>query len=155
MNSALREPASPPDDMEDLAIPLLVKLAGGMAMVTGAFTIGLAIQTSLIFRMSGRIPAIIAAMVILGIAAVVTGWGTVQGRGASAIAAAAMSGLVALLGTAWAITGFLSGVFSPLSFAVVFFATGAAVLVALAIAPARKVSAARERLRAQGYDFGL
>jgi hypothetical protein len=113
--------------MEDLAIPLLVKLAGGMAMVTGAFTIGLAIQTSLIFRMSGRIPAIIAAMVVLGIAAVVTGWGTVQGRGASAIAATAMSGLVAVLGTA--------------------------VLVGIAIAPARKVWAARERLRAQGYDF--
>lgn len=155
MNSALGQPGPPSDDMEDLAIPLLVKLAGGMAMVTGAFTIGLAIQTSLIFRMSGRIPVIIAAMVILGIAAVVTGWGTVQGRGASAIAAAAMSGLVAVLGTAWAITGFLSGVFSPLSFAVVFFATGAAVLVGIAIAPARKVSAARERLRAQGYDFGL
>jgi hypothetical protein len=155
MNSALGQPGSPPDEMDDLVIPMIVKLAGGMTMVTGAFTLGLAVQTSLIFRMSGRIPVILAMMLLVGVAAVVTGWGTLQGRGTSAIAAAGAAGLVAVLGTAWAIAGFLSGVFSPLSFAVVFFATGAAVLVGLAIAPARKVSAARERLRAQGYDFGV
>ncbi len=145
----------PRDEMDDLVVPMIVKLAGGMAMVTGAFTLGLAVQTSLIFRLSGRLPAIIGAMVLLGIACGVTGWGASQGRGRSATGAAIASALVAMLGTAWAITGFLSGVFSPLSFGVVFFATGAAVLTGLAIAPARKVTAARDQLRAQGYDFGL
>jgi hypothetical protein len=126
-----------------------------MCMVTGAFTLGLAVQTALVFRMSGYVPGVVAAMVVLGLAACATGWSTSQARGKAAIGAAATAGLVAVLGTAWAITGFLSGLLSPLSFGVVFFATGAAVLAGLAIGPARKVTAARDQLRAQGYDFGL
>jgi hypothetical protein len=148
-------PGQPRDEMDDLVVPMIAKLAGGMTMVTGMFTLGLAAQTSLMFRMRGTLPAVLAAMVVLGIAAIVMGWGTTQGRGRSAIGAAVTAGLVAMLGSAWAITGFLSGVISPLSFGVVFFATGAAVLVALAIGPARKVTAARNAMRAQGYDFGL
>jgi hypothetical protein len=145
----------PPDAMDDLVVPMVVKLGGGMCMVTGAFTLGLAVQTSLLFRLSGSMPLIVGAMVLLGILACVTGWGTSQGRGSAAIAAVLAAGLVAMLGTAWAIAGFLSGVLSPLSFGVVFFATGAAVLAGLAIGPARRVTAARQALRAQGYDFGL
>jgi hypothetical protein len=145
----------PPDAIDDLVVPMVVKLGGGMCMVTGAFTLGLAVQTSLLFRLSGSMPLIVGAMVVLGILACVTGWGTSQGRGPAAIAAAVAAGLVAMLGTAWAIAGFLSGVLSPLSFGVVFFATGAAVLAGLAIGPARRVTAARQALRAQGYDFGL
>jgi hypothetical protein len=152
MSSVLGQPR---DEMDDLVVPMIVKAAGGSSMVTGAFTLGLAVQTSLIFRMSGRLPAIVAAMVVLGVAAIVTGWGTTQGRGRSAIGAAATAGLVAALGSVWAITGLLSGVLSPLSFGVVFFATAAAVLMGLAIGPARKVTAARAAMRAQGYDFGL
>ena len=145
----------PRDPMDDLAVPVIVKFGGGMAMLTGAFTLGLAVQTSLMFRMSGKIPLVLAMMVLAGVGLVVTGWGTSKGSLRSAVGAAGASGLTALLGMAWAITGFLSGVISPLSFGVVFFATGAAVLAGIAIGPARKVTAARDHLRSQGYDFGL
>jgi hypothetical protein len=145
----------PRDAMDDLVVPMIVKLGGGLAMLTGAFTLGLAIQTSLMFRMMGTMPLVLAAMIAVGIASIVTGWGASRGSARSAMAAAGTAGLVGLLGTAWAITSFLSGVFSPLSFGVVFVAVGAAVVAAVAIGPARKVTAAREHLRAQGYDFGL
>jgi hypothetical protein len=145
----------PRDEMDDLVVPMLVRLAGGLCMVTGAFTLGLAIQTGLMFRMSGKLPVIIALMIVLGLAAVVTGWGTSQARGHAAVGGTVASGLVATLGSLWAVTGLLSGVVSPLSFGVVFLGVGSAVLAGLAIGPARGVTAARERLRAQGYDFGL
>jgi hypothetical protein len=143
------------DEMEDLTIPVIVKIAGGGCMMTGGFTLGLALQTSMIFRMKGSIVAVVALMAILGVAAVVTGWGTFRGRAGSSIAAAVTAGLVATLGSVWAIVGLLSGVLSPLSFGVVLFGTGAAVLTGLAIGPARKVTRARDGLRAQGLDFGV
>jgi hypothetical protein len=142
-------------EMDDLTIPMIVKIAGGACMMTGGFTLGLAVQTSMIFRMRGSIQGVVAAMAILGIAAVITGWGTFRGRAGSSIAAAVAAGLVAMLGSVWAVVGLMSGVLSPLSFGVILFATAAAVLTGLAIGPARKVTRARDVLRAQGLDFGV
>ena len=143
------------DEIEDLKIPLFLKLAGGMGMVAGLFTLGLAAQTALVFHLRGVVLGALAGMLLLGFAAVVAGWGTVQGRGPAAIAGAVAGGLIASLGTIWAITGLSAGVISPLSFGVIFLAVVASILLGVAVGPARKVSAARAALRAQGYDFGV
>lgn len=146
---------TPVDDLEDLAVPLGVKLGGGMSMLTGAFTLGLAIQTGLMLRMRGAQPIIVVVMLALGAACVVTGWGTTRGQSRSAVGAAAAGGLVATLGTAWAIVGLMSGLISPLSFFVVLLATASAIMAGLAIGPAGKITRARHALRAQGLDFGM
>lgn len=101
------------DALDDLAAPMIVKVGGGVSMLTGAFTLGLAAQTMLVFRMRGWIGGVVLVMVLLGISAVVTGWGTTRGQARSAIVAG------------------------------------------LSIGPARKVTAARDHLRAQGLDFGM
>ena len=147
--------ADPRDEIEDLQIPVFLKLAGGAGMVAGLFTLGLAAQTALLFQLRGLVLGVLAGMLVLGAAAVVAGWGTVQGRGPAAIAGAVAAGLIASLGTIWAITGLSSGVVSPLSFGVILLAVLASVLLGVAIGPARRVSAARAALRAQGYDFGV
>ena len=109
----------------------------------------------MIFRMKGPIVGIVLAMAALGVTAVVTGWGTSRGRRASAVGAAVTAGLIATLGTAWAIFGLMSGLISPLSFGNIVFATVAAILAGLSIGPSRKITVARDALRAQGLDFGM
>ena len=146
---------APQDEIQDLQIPFFLKVAGGMGMVAGLFTLGLAAQTALMFRLQGLVLGVLAGMLVLGFVVFVTGWGTTKGRGPAAIAGAVAAGLVASLGALWAVTGAREGVISPLSFGVVVLAVFASILFGVAIGPARKVSAARATLRAQGYDFGV
>lgn len=147
---------APRDEMEDLQIPFFLKVAGGVGMVSGLFTLGLAAQTALMFQLrSALILGVLVMMVLLGLATVALGWGTLQGKGHAAIAGAASAGLIAFLGAIWAYESVTAGVISPLSVGVIFLAVLASVLLGVAIGPARKVSAARAALRAQGYDFGV
>jgi|GEM_PF-5377015 len=148
-------PAAEDEPLEAIVIPLFVKIAGGAVMATGMFTLGLAAQTMLLFRMRGIVVPVLGVMVVLGIAGVVTGWGAFRGRGAACIGAAVAAGLVAVLGATWAITGAMHGLVSPLSFLVPAMAVAGAVLAGVAIEPARKVTRAREALRARGLDFGM
>jgi hypothetical protein len=152
MNQAL---APVHDDLDDVAIPTVVKIAGGAAMATGAFTLAVAAQTALIFRMAGAMPLVVAAMAALGTLGVVAGFATLRGSGRAAVGATATGALVATLGLAWAVVGLLSGLLSPLTWGIVPCGVATAGVGVLAIAPARKVSRARAALRARGLDFGL
>jgi len=148
-------PDSSLTELDAVTVPMIMKVAAGATMVTGAFTVGLAIQTSLVFRMRGFVPVAVGGMLLLGLPALVAGFGTLRGRGGATIAAAVASALVATLGSVWAVVGLMSGLISPLSFGVVVLAVGSAVLAGVAIGPARKVTHARAALRARGLDFGL
>jgi len=149
--------ALPParDPADDLSIPTIVKIGGGASMVSAGFTVALALQTLLNFRLRGPIVAVLPLMGALGIAGLVTGWGSLRGRAGSVVGSTITGGLVATLGLAWAVYALLGGLVSPLSFGVVPLAVLATVVCGVAISPARRVTSARDRLRAQGLDFGV
>lgn len=159
MNLASPSPTSAQNiddfDPADLTAPLIVKIAGGASMVTGAFTLGLAAQTGLMFRMRDFVPIVLGAMVVLGIVTLIAGFGGLRAKASSTIAGAVGSGFIALCGSIWAVLALSWGLVSPLSFGVVLFAIPTAILGGIAIGPSRKVSVARAALRAKGLDFGV
>lgn len=142
-------------DAEALSVPLIVKIAAGASMLTGAFTLGLAAQTGLMFRMRDFVPIVLGAMVVLGLATLVAGFSGLRAKSAATIAGAVGSGLIAVCGSIWAVLALTWGLVSPLSFGVVLFAVVSAVLSGIAIGPSRKVSLLRAALRARGLDFGV
>lgn len=149
--------SSSDDDLDTAAmnVPTIVKLAAGACTLTGMFTVGLGIQTSLMFRMVGFVPAVIAAMVGLGVATSVVGFMGLRGKLGATIAGLGGSGVIAVAGAVWALTSFRSGVISPLSIWIVIFSVLSTVVSSLAWGPAKRVSAARASLRARGLDFGV
>jgi len=142
-------------DLAALSVPTFVKVAAGACMATGAFTLGLGAQTGLMLAMRGPVPYVLAAMVVLGLTTLVSGFGALQAKASSVIAGAVASGAVALCGAIWAVFALSNGLVSPLSFFVVVLAIASAILAGVAIGPARKVSAARASLREKGLDFGV
>lgn len=142
-------------DVTALSVPVFVKVAAGACMATGAFTLGLGAQTGLMLAMRGPVPFVLAAMVVLGLITLVSGFGGLRAKASSIIAGAVASGAVALCGAIWAVFALSNGLVSPLSFFVVVLAIASAVLAGVAIGPARKVSQARAALREKGLDFGV
>ncbi len=142
-------------DPEALAVPLLVKIAAGTSLLVGIFTLGLAIQTSLMLRMQGTTGLIVGAMAVLGFVTTASGFGGLRGKASATIAGAVGSALIATLGSIWAVVALMGGLISPLSFFVVFLGVVSAIAGGVAIGPARKLGAARAKLLAGGLDFGV
>ncbi|HVH46167.1 MAG TPA: hypothetical protein VM925_27645 [Labilithrix sp.] len=143
------------DDFEALHVPFAAKLAGSASLLFGATALALAAQTLLMVRPNGMMIAGLVGMLVLGSSAAVAGFGALRGRYGAVIASLALGGLGAMAFGAWGVLLLGSRVVSPLSWATLPCALGTALTSALAIEPARKLAAARQRMRERGLDLGI
>lgn len=144
-----------PDDAELAAPSLLVRVAGRVVLVAGAFTVLLAVQTLSNIRMVGLWSIVAPLQLLFGVGMAVSGWKLSRARGWAAVASLVASALCALCTTAWSVVALINGYVSLLSFMVVVGGVAGAVMAGLTIAECRRADAARARLAEQGLDMGL
>ncbi|HEY3496963.1 MAG TPA: hypothetical protein VGK73_19825 [Polyangiaceae bacterium] len=142
-------------DLEAIAVPSEVKLAGGVTIGAGLAAGITGLQALLFFRLPGALQVIGPVALLLAGGCVMAGWGVVRGRSRAALASVSLAGLTFLLGLAWVIFALLNGVLSLTALAVFPLSGAAVVLVALSLKRVQRIEAARERLRAQGLDAGF
>lgn len=144
-------PDSGLEALDALTIPLSVKWGGAACMVAALFTLALALQTALVFELSGPVaPFALAALSLLGVLALGSGWRMIWAGGPAAVVGTATAGTLWIAGSAWTVYSFAQGVASLLSVAVPLFALGATILAAVSIRPARRAHAAHAVLERQG-----
>ncbi|MBX2803945.1 MAG: hypothetical protein KTR31_40085 [Myxococcales bacterium] len=145
-------PEGPGLDAADLdaagRAPLVLKVAGVVCSVAGAFVATAGTQLFTFFTLTSMQTVTAAGLVLLGVVAVVLGPLTLKGRATAAIAATGVCGLMALLSVSWLVYAVVSGVLSPMLFLAAGSAPLAAVLAPLAIGPASRMTAARNALYA-------
>lgn len=139
------------DPLDALTIPVSVKWGGAACMVAALFTLALALQTAMVFELSGPIaPFALAALSLLGVMSLGAGWRMIWAGGPAAVVGAATAGVLWLAGSGWAVYSFAHGVASLLSVVVPMCALGATILAAVSIGPARRAHAAHAALEREG-----
>lgn len=143
-------------DLSRLDAPLVVKLAAAVSGVAGLFAClgGLQPATSLIFR-ELWLAAVVWSLVAAGAAQLVLGFMLVRNRAWVAVGATVLAPITLLLSLGWAVFALSNGAFSCLNVLAVPLGIGATILAPLSIGPARRATAARQRLADQGVDLGL
>ena len=142
-------------DLEASSTPRIAKLAGAATLLAGAITALTAVQTLTWVRLAGWLRAVPPSLLVLGVATAVIGAPFARGRGWAAIAATAMSGLLALTTSAWLVFSVANALFSLFALGSPVLALAAAGLAAAAIDSCLQVTGARRRLAERGLGFGL
>lgn len=141
-------------DLEALAIPAGVKLAGGLLVGAGVAMGITGIQLMLFFIMPGAYQLVGPVAMMLSGGCVFFGWGTVRARLAAAKLGLAIGAATFVFACAWIVLAGLHGTISFMAVAVVPLSSVAFVVLRREMAAIRKIDEARERLRAQGLDAG-
>jgi len=142
------------DDVTTMAPPLVVRAAAGGAAFSGVLTIILGVQ--LFFVWLPRAYALLPWGVIgIGALVIVCAVPAARARLWGVIAAEVALGVELLVLSAWLVRSFSVGIYSCFAVVAVPFAAIALVAGIFALAPARRASAARARLRARGETFGM
>ncbi len=142
-------------DLELLAVPGSVKVAGGILVLTGVFTVLIGLQIWGLLTVVGPIKLVAPLAVALGASAVVLGAGVARARLAAASIGLGLAPVIALFGLVWFSFALLNGVLSMISLAVLPLAGVSTILIATSRARVKRVEEARQRLRAEGLDAGL
>ena len=150
---------SPPEtaetDLDALLVPGSVKVAGGIFVLTGVFTVLIGLQIWGLLTVTGPIKLVAPIALALGVGAVVLGAGVARARLTSAAIGVVLAPVIGLFALVWAAFALLNGVLSMISLAVLPLAVVSTLLIATSLARVRLVDEARQRLRAQGLDAGL
>jgi len=142
------------DDFEELKLPAIAKISGGIALLLGFFHCILAAQTYVVLRSSVSL-LVVGVMLSLGLSAGYSGYRITRGSGKAAITATLVAAGTVLTTGVWLLFALRHGMLSPLTLLVLLFALATVIFSGLAVPDLRRVDAARERLRAQGLDTGL
>jgi hypothetical protein len=107
------------------------------------------------FTLRGYVVAIPFVWVLLGIGTIAIGFFAQRGRDWATIAGTALSCFLFLLDAIWIVLGLSSGFFSLMGLFLLPVSLAAAIVLAFAIRPAAKVSAARKKLEQDGLGLGI
>jgi hypothetical protein len=141
-------------DLDALAIPAGVKLAGGLLMGAGVAVGVTGLQVLLFFVMPGAYQLVGPLAMVLSGGCVSFGWGTVRARLAAAKVGLVLGAATFVFACTWIVLAFFHGTISFVALAVVPLASVSFVVLRRELPQIRKVDEARERLRAQGLDLG-
>jgi hypothetical protein len=143
-----------PSDLEALAIPSGVKLAGGLLVGAGVAVGVTGLQVLLFFVMPGWYQLVGPAAMMLSGGCVFFGWGAVRARLPAARLALVLAAATFLFACGWIMLAFKHGMISFPTLAVVPLASVGYVVLRRELPQIKKIEEARERLRAQGLDTG-
>lgn len=148
-------PDSSADDILAITPTPRIKAAAGVCILSGGFSLILALQSGAILQVRGLYQAVTPLFALLGVVAVVAGYRLARMRSGAAWFAMAAAGGVGLASLGWFIVAALGGVvlylallLVPLAGSVVLAATGCTLAL-------ERAGRARQRLRAEGLDSGL
>ncbi|MFH2005790.1 MAG: hypothetical protein ABI333_04295 [bacterium] len=132
----------------------VVKAAGGLQVGAGLLLalsgVQLLISVTFYKPWMEKVPY---AMMLFGIAAMLTGLKTLRMQGWAALAGTALNGLISLLMGYWVMLTLGGGFFSLIASLVPALALAGTVLGALSISPALRADKARQVLRDSGIDM--
>lgn len=141
-------------DLEAVAVPAGVKLAGGLLIGAGVAVGVTGLQVLLFFVMPGAYQLVGPVAMVLSGGCVFFGGGTVRARLPAAKLGLALAAATFLFACTWITLAFMHGTISFPALAVVPLASVAYVVLRRELPLIRKIDEARERLRAQGLDAG-
>lgn len=148
-------PEETADDILAITPTPRVKAAAGICVVSGVFSLILALQAGTILQVRGIFQAATPLFALLGLAAVVAGYRLARMRAGAAWFAVGAAAGVGLLSLLWFVFALLNGVVLYLALLLVPL-TGGAVLAATGCTLAlERAARARQRLRSEGLDSGL
>jgi len=146
--------APQPDDIERSRPKAIVGAAAAAMLLGGISAVLLALQMLIGFHVRGWFVALLYTLLGLGVVNIAVGTQLRRAVKWSADAAIGASAALALTCLVWTVGSILARVFSPLT----LMAGGASVLAAILTLAGRasvlESAAARERLRAGGWDLG-
>jgi hypothetical protein len=146
--------ATPPSDLDAIAIPPGVKFAGGLLMGAGIAIGVTGLQVLLFFIMPGTYQLVGPAAMMLAGGCVFFGWGALRARLQAAKLGLALAATTFVFACGWIMLAFTHGMISFPTLAVVPLSSLAYVILRRELPQIRKIDEARERLRAQGLDAG-
>jgi hypothetical protein len=146
-----------PDDADLAAVApsTIVRVASGLVMVAGLAAALVGVQNLVGYRMSGLYFGMLVGLVVAGVAAIVIGWIHGKARTWAAVASLVLSAILLVGSLAWVLVSFMGGGLSVMAFLAVGLAGLSVVVVPFSLAPCRRATAAREKLRDAGLDLGL
>jgi hypothetical protein len=145
---------TPESDLEAIAIPSGVKLAGGLLIGAGVAVGVTGLQVLLFFVMPGAYQLVGPIAMMLSGGCVFFGGGTLRARSSAARLGLALAAATFLFACTWIMLAFMHGTISFTTLAVVPLASVAYVVLRRELPLIQKIDEARERLRAQGLDAG-
>jgi hypothetical protein len=139
-------------NLEALAIPGSVKLAGGLLIAAGV-TLGImGMQIMLLLVMRGAYQLVGPVAMMLSGGCVFFGWGTARARLPAAKLGLALGAATFVFACGWIMLAFVNGTLPLIALAVVLFSSVAYVVLKRELPLIRKLDEARERLGSQGLD---
>jgi hypothetical protein len=141
-------------DLDALAVPSTVRLAGGVLIGAGVAVGITGLQILMFFVVRGPYQAVAPLSILLAGGCVFFGWGVVRARAVAAKAGVVTGAGTCLFALGWAALALVNGTLSLIAVAVVPLSGLATLLVFRALPTIRSIDQARERLRAQGLDMG-
>lgn len=143
-------------DLQLLQPTLVVKLAAAITGVFGLFAClgGLQPATSLVFN-ALWLALVVWGLVLAGAAQVVLAFMLVRNRAWVAIAATVLAPVTLILTLVWGVVALGAGGFGCPNLLAIPLGIASCILAPLTIGPARRASAARQRLSDQGVELGM
>jgi hypothetical protein len=148
--------ALPADDTALAVVPRVVRVAGGLSFLVGAFAAAHVLQLfGVISAVRGAFVVLPYAMAVEAVAALVGGTGLARARSWGPWTAILAAASLWATSSVWFLFALANGLFTLFGFMVPGLAVIAFVLALLARKPCAVASAARKRLEEQGLDLGL
>lgn len=148
-------PADSARDIAEASPPVIARVAGGVVALAGLLVLLTGAQTLAMVTMRGALVVAPWVLVVLGAAELVLGTLVFRARAWGVLSAIALSFLLVAVGGAWLMFSLSQGLVQLYGFAAPCVAVAAAVMALLAMGPAQRATAARQRLKAQGMDLGI
>lgn len=142
------------DDIAAATPTTMCRAAGGMLGAAGFVTMAVAVQIFASLRVFGWFNVILAAMIVVGVAAMGLGAMILRARDWAASIAVVLAPVMLLLCGAWVFFSFRGGVFSMLALMSVGLSMLSSLMVPLAMKDCDKASEARRSLARAGLDLG-
>jgi len=153
---AENQPSAAGDEDFSAAAPsTLVRACSGVLMLAGLLTALAGLQ--LLFSRIIDVEVLVMkwALMVLGVAAIAIGWQASRARMWAAVSGLGLGVFLTLVNLGWLVFGFTHGMVSLMAMVSVPAAIGGAVAMVFTLAPVRRATEARRRLRAQGLDVGI
>lgn len=146
-----------PDGTDEIAAatpPSILKAAGGLSLGAGATALLVVVQAFSGFVVPGSAMIWLGVVGVLGVATSASGLGLLRGRAWAGIGGAISGVLLMLVSGAWLVRATLGGFFSLFAVVDPWLAAAGAVCTFIGLGALKRVTDARERLRAEGLDLG-
>jgi hypothetical protein len=149
-------PETTDDDVTAAAAPGVVRVAGAIVFMAGAFGVLHVVQLfGVITFIRGPFAVVPYLLAIEVVAAVIAGIGLARARAWAPWMAIGTAALLALTAAAWFVFAIANGVFTFFGMLEPALAALAFVLAFVAKAPCERAAAARKRLERAGFELGV